>query len=234
MTARKLVAEFLGTAFLLVAIVGSGISASVDGAASAQLFQHAVVVGVALTALILTFGPISGAHFNPAVTAADAALGGTPWRLAAAYVAAQISGAAVGVVSTHIMFDLPATAVATTTRTGAPLVASEAIATGGLLLVIYGIVRAGNISAVPGAVGAYITAAIYFTSSASFANPAVTLARGLTDTWTGIAPPGIPAFLAGQIAGVVGAVGIIGWLFNHDRVATGDVVLPHDHAEDNR
>ena len=228
MTGRRLAAEFLGTALLLVAIVGSGITAAIDGPASSQLFQHALVVGAALAALILTFGPVSGAHFNPVVTAVDAAFGGLPRALAVGYVAVQITGAAVGVVVTNLLFDLPAVTLATTPRTGATLAASEGLATFGLLLVIFGIVRSGNTRAVPGAVGAYIAAAIYFTSSASFANPAVTLARTLSDTYTGIAPGGIAPFVAGQVVGAAIAVAVIWWLFHPDVFDATQVMVPHE------
>lgn len=228
MTARKLAAEFVGTALLLVAIVGSGITASSDGAASAQLFQHAVVVGAALVALILTFGHISGAHFNPAVTLVDALFGGLGAREAGGYVAAQVAGAAFGVAVTNIMFAEPVVTIAATDRSGGFLAGSEALATFGLLVVIFGVVRSGNIGAVPGAVGAYIAAAIYFTSSASFANPAVTIARALSDTYTGIAPAGIPGFVAAQILGALAAAAFIRWLFAPDAVDAHQVIVPHD------
>ena len=213
MTARRLVAESLGTAGLLTAIVGSGITTASDGAASAQLFQHAAVVGAALAALIVTLGPVSGAHFNPAVTLVDTLLGGTSARMAVAYVVAQIVGAVGGVVGANMLFGLPAVVVATTDRTGAAFAASEGIATVGLLLVIFGLLRSGSARAVPAAVGGWIAAAIYFTSSTSFANPAVTVARVLTDTYTGIAPPAVPGFLLAQLVGALLAAGLVGWLF---------------------
>lgn len=231
MIARCLAAELLGTAGLLLAIVGSGIVAATDGAASAQLFQHAVVVGAALGALIVTFGSVSGAHFNPAVTAVDAAFGGLrPW-LAVGYVVAQLAGAVVGVVVANALFDLPAVAVATTERVGWSLAVSEGIATAGLLVVIFGVARSGAVRAVPLAVGAWLTAAIYATSSTSFANPAVTVARMLTDTYTGIAPSGVPAFLAAQLVGAAAAGGLIAWLFRPDPALAADIVVAHDHAD---
>lgn len=153
MIARKLAAEALGTALLLVAIVGSGITASIDGAASAQLFQHAVVVGAALTALILTFGHVSGAHFNPAVTIVDGLFGGLSRRLAVGYVAAQLVGAVVGTAGANLLFERDALELAATQRDGAALAGSEALATFGLLVVIFGVVHAGRQSAVAGAVG---------------------------------------------------------------------------------
>lgn len=230
MTARRLVAELLGTAGLLLAIVGSGISAEVDGAASSQLFQHALIVGVALAALIATFGSISGAHFNPAVTLVDALFGGLRAPLAAAYVGVQLIGAVLGVVVANLIFDLPAVTVATTDRTGFALAASEVIATFGLLVVIFGVVRSGHVRAVPAAVGAWIAAAIYATSSASFANPAVTIARLLTDTYTGIAPVAVPGFLVAQLAGALLAAALIGWLFRPDPELARHVVVPQDGA----
>lgn len=229
--AKRLVAELLGTALLLCAVVGSGIVVSTDGAASVQLFQHAVVVGLALVALILVFGPVSGAHLNPAVTLADWWFGGLSGRRALGYVAAQVVGAVVGTTATALTFGLPAVTVATTRRDGAGLVGAEAIATAGLLLVIFALVRTGRDAAVPGAVGAWIAAAIVFTSSASFANPAVTLARGLADTWTGIHPGSVPTFLAGQGLGVLVAVPLIRWWYAPTAETARRVVVPHDDLD---
>lgn len=231
MVARRLAAELLGTAGLLLAIVGSGVAAASDEGTSAQLFPHAVVVGAALGALIMTFGSVSGAHFNPAVTLVDALFKGLgPW-LAGGYVVAQLGGAVVGVVGANLLFGFPAVAVATTERAGWALAASEGVATAGLLLVIFGVARSGNTRAVPAAVGAWLAAAIYFTSSTSFANPAVTVARVLTDTYTGIAPTGVPAFLAAQLVGAAAAAGLIAWLFRPDPELAADIVVEHDHAE---
>lgn len=231
MVARRLAAELLGTAGLLLAIVGSGVAAASDAGTPAQLFPHAVVVGAALGALIMTFGSVSGAHFNPAVTLVDALFKGLgPW-LAGGYVVAQLGGAVVGVVGANLLFGLPAVAVATTERAGWALAASEGVATAGLLLVIFGVARSGNTRAVPAAVGAWLAAAIYFTSSTSFANPAVTVARVLTDTYTGIAPAGVPAFLAAQLVGAAAAAGLIAWLFRPDPELAADIVVEHDHAE---
>jgi glycerol uptake facilitator-like aquaporin len=213
MIGRRLLAEFIGTAMLLGAIVGSGIVVSVDGPASTQLFQHAVVVGAVLAAMILTFGSVSGAHFNPSVTIANAVFGGQSWGLAAGYVTAQIAGAIVGVGATNLMFGEPAWAIGAVERLGVLLVASEAMATFGLVVVIFGTVRSSNLSAVAGAVGAYITAAIFFTASAAFANPAVTIARLFTDTWSGISPKGVLSFLGGQVIGTAAAIAVIGYVF---------------------
>lgn len=223
---RQLTAEFLGTAFLLAAIVGSGIVTQQDGAASAQLFQHAVTVGAALTALILTFGPVSGAHFNPAVTLVDAWFGGMPWSRAGAYVVAQVAGGFAGTIVTNATFGVGAVSLATVERAGLGQVGGEVIATAGLILVIFGLVRSDGGRVVAGAVGAYIAAAIYFTASASFANPAVTLARLVTDTSTGIAPVHVPGFLAGQLAGAVLATALVAFLFTPDPEDAADVVVP--------
>lgn len=232
MTARRLAAEGLGTALLLVAIVGSGITASSDGAASAQLFQHAAVVGIALTALILTFGHVSGAHFNPAVTLVDALFGGMSRSLAAGYVAMQIVGAIVGAVTVNLVFGRGSIELATTARTGSALAASEALATFGLLVVIFGVVHAGRQNALAGAVGAYIGAAIFFTPSASFANPAVTVARMFSDTYTGIAPGGVGAFIAAQLVGAGVATVVIRWLFHPDAAEAAEVVIPPDRDKE--
>jgi glycerol uptake facilitator-like aquaporin len=234
-TARRLTAEFAGTAGLLLAIVGSGVTTSTDGpASSTQLFQHAVVVGAALGALIVTFGWISGAHFNPAVTLVDALFGGMRPSMAAGYLTAQAAGAVSGVVLANVLFELPAVAVSTTTRTGTALAASEAVATFGLLLVVFGVVRSGNTRAVPVAVGAWIAGAIYFTSSTSFANPAVTIGRTFTDSYTGIAPAGVPGFLAAQFVGALAAAALIRWLFRPAEEAAGGVVVPRQDDSANR
>lgn len=228
MTARRLASEFVGTALLLAAIVGSGITASADGPASVQLFMHAVVVGAALVALILAFGHVSGAHFNPAVTLVDAIFGGLPAPLAAAYTAAQVGGAAAGVVTTNLLFSEPAVTLAGTDRTGLAVASSEALATFGLVVVIFGVVASGRSGAVPAAVGSYIGAAIYFTSSASFANPAVTVARTLSDTYTGIAPGGVPGFVAAQAVGALLAAALVRWVFHPGPAEARAVVVPHE------
>lgn len=230
MNHRRLVAEFVGTALLLVAIVGSGIATSVDGSASSQLFQHAVVVGAALAALIFTFGPVSGAHLNPSVTFADAVFGGLKRRLALGYAAAQLGGAMVGVAVANAIFGEPPLEVATVERVGIQLFASEALATFGLVVVIFGTVRFHNPRVVPVVVGAYLTAAIFFTSSASFANPVATVGRMFTGTWSGIAPAGVAYFLAGQAAGTLLAVGLIGYLFRPSVAEAEGVVVPQDDA----
>lgn len=228
---RALVAEAVGTAFLLLAIVGSGVVVADAPTPSAALFPHAVVVGAALVALILALGPVSGAHLNPAVSVADALLGGIAWDRARRYVVAQLAGGIVGTLVANLLFGGPALAIASQTRAGLPLAASEAVATFGLLLVIFATVRARRGDAVAYAVGAYIAAAIVATSSTSFANPAVTVARMLTDTWTGIAPASVPGFLGGQAVGVLAAVALVRWLLQTTAAEAADVLVPHEPAE---
>jgi glycerol uptake facilitator-like aquaporin len=211
--ARKLVAEGLGTAFLLAAVVGSGIMAEklLAGNVSLALLENTVATGAALVALILTFGPISGAHFNPAVTIAGAAQGGLPWRIVPGYVVAQCVGALLGVFVAHAMFGQSLMQVSTHARSGASQLFSEFVATFGLLAVIWGCSRARP-AAIPFAVGSYITAAYWFTASTSFANPAVTLARCFTNTFAGIRPGDAPGFIAMQLIGALAATGLFRWL----------------------
>jgi glycerol uptake facilitator-like aquaporin len=203
----------LGTAFLLMAVVGSGIMGErlAGGNIAVALLANAVATGTALVALILAFGPISGAHFNPAVTLADAMQGGIAWREAPAYMVAQVVGAFGGVAAAHLMFGLPLFFASHHVRSGGAQLWSEFIATFGLLAVIWGCSRARS-SAAPFAVGAYITAAYWFTSSTSFANPAVTLARAASDTFAGIRPADAPAFIAVQFAAVFAATWSFRWL----------------------
>lgn len=212
---RRVVAEAVGSAFLLLAVVGSGIMASrlSPDDVGLQLLQNAAATAGALIALILMFGAVSGAHFNPAVTLVDRAFGSIGNRTAAAYVAAQVLGACAGVVLANLMFDLPAVEWSTTERTGADLWLSEVVATIGLLLVIQCSVRSGRAAAVPYAVGVWIGGAYFFTSSTSFANPAVTVARTLSDTFAGIAPGSAPAFVAMQLIGAGCAFLLVRYLF---------------------
>lgn len=211
---KRIVAECLGTAFLLAGIVGSGImSAKLAGGNGAlALLCNTLSTGAILTVLVLTFASVSGAHFNPAVSVAVALRGELSARVAAAYVAAQIVGGIVGVLAAHAMFDLPLWQVSTTIRTGAGQWFAEFVATFGLLLTIFGCATR-NSAAVPYAVGLYITAAYWFTSSTSFANPAVTIARALSGTYAGIAPAGTPAFIVAQLAGAMAATVLTRWLF---------------------
>jgi glycerol uptake facilitator-like aquaporin len=213
-TARRAVAEALGTAFLLAAVVGSGIMALrlAGGNDALALLCNTLPTGAILTVLILTFGPISGAHFNPAISLAFALRGELPWRLVGVYVASQVVGAIAGVWSAHLMFELPVWQFSATARSGPGQWLAEAIATFGLVLVILGCVRCAT-AAVPYAVGLYITAAYWFTASTSFANPAVTIARSLSDTFAGIAPAGVLAFIVAQLVGTIGAVGMARWLW---------------------
>ncbi len=204
--ARRLAAEFVGTAFLLAGVVGSGIMAErLSTDVGLQLFQNAFATAGILVALILALQPASGAHFNPAVTLADRLLGGIDTVTGAAYVGVQILGGALGVVLANLMFEIDAINWSNKERFGAHLVLAEGVATFGLILVIYGVVRAGKPSLAAYTVGGYIAAAYYFTSSTSFANPAVTLARTLSDTFAGIKPSAAPAFILAQMVGAVAA-----------------------------
>ncbi|MDQ6927225.1 MAG: aquaporin family protein [Actinomycetota bacterium] len=201
--ARRAVAEALGTALLVTAVIGSGIAAArlSPGDTGLQLFENAAATAAALVAIILALGPVSGAHLNPVVTLADRAFGGMTSREAGAYVAAQVVGGAIGAVVANAMFSLPLIEFSTKARSGSGLWFSEAVATFGLLLVIFGVVRSGRSAAAPFAVGAYIGAAYFFTSSTSFANPAVTIARTLSNTFAGIDATSVPAFVAAQLLG---------------------------------
>jgi glycerol uptake facilitator-like aquaporin len=203
-------AEFLGTAFLLIGVVGSGIMAErLSADVGLQLLQNAFATAGILVALILAFGRASGAHFNPAVTLAARFFGTIDTRSASIYVLAQISGAITGVMCANIMFDLPVIEWSTKERSASHLVFAEGIATIGLLLVIFGVVRSGRAAFAPFAVGGYIAGAYYFASSTSFANPAVTIARTFSDTFAGIAPASTPAFIAAQLAATAVAIALI-------------------------
>jgi glycerol uptake facilitator-like aquaporin len=230
---RRIVAEAIGTGLLLAAVVGSGIMGErlAGGNVAIALLANTVATGAALAALILTFGPISGAHFNPAVTLADAWQGGIVWRDAPAYVAAQIVGAFAGVATAHLMFGLPLFFASRHVRAGAAQVFSEFVATFGLLSVIWGCVHFRS-SVVPFAVAAYITAAYWFTASTSFANPAVTLARSFTDTFAGIRPLDAPAFIVAQLAGGFVATALFRWLIPSLPKDADSVVFPHESDGD--
>jgi len=210
---RRSVAEFLGTLLLLAAVVGSGIMSErlAAGNMAIALLANSLATGAALVAIILAFGPVSGSHLNPAVTLCDAWLGGIPWRETPAYILAQLTGAISGVFAAHVMFGLALVTPSMHIRSGPAQLFSEFLATFGLLAVIWGCVRARP-SAVPFAVGAYITAAYWFTSSTSFANPAVTIARCLTDTFSGIRPADVLPFIAAQLAGAFAATLLFRWL----------------------
>jgi glycerol uptake facilitator-like aquaporin len=212
--ARRLAAELLGTAFLLAAVVGSGVMAErlAGGNEAIALLGNTLPTGAILVVLILIFGPVSGAHFNPAVSLAFALRGELRPAGLAAYVAAQLLGAVLGVWAAHVMFDLPLFQLSSTVRTGGAQWFAEFIATFGLLLAILGCL-ARRPDSVPFAVGLYITAAYWFTASTSFANPAVTAARALTDTFSGIAPAGVAPFIIAQLAGAVAALALGARLF---------------------
>jgi glycerol uptake facilitator-like aquaporin len=210
---RRAVAEALGTAFLLAAVVGSGIMGErlAGGNVAIALLANTISTGATLVALILTLGSISGAHFNPAVTLADASQGGLAWRAVPGYVVAQIAGAFTGVAAAHVMFSEPMFAASRHVRSGGAQIFSEFVATFGLLFVVLGCARF-RASSVAFAVGAYITGAYWFTASTSFAKPAVTLARAASDTFAGIRPVDVPGFIAAQIAGATAATALFRWL----------------------
>ena len=216
--AQRLFSEWLGTAFLLAAVVGSGIMAAklAAGNGAVALLCNTMATGAILVVLISVFGPLSGAHFNPAVSVAFALRGALPWQDATLYIAAQVVGGIAGVWAAHLMFELPLWQLSATSRTGTGQWLAEAVATFGLVLTILGcVVRAP--SAVPFTVGLYITSAYWFTASTSFANPAVTIARSLSDTFAGIAPAGVLAFIAAQLTGMLLAVAVAVWLWPKEK-----------------
>lgn len=227
---RRALAEFVGTGFLLLAIVGSGIHAErlAPGHLGLQLLINAIGTAGALIALILALGPRSGAHLNPVVSLADAYFGGLGGRDLASYLLAQFGGALAGVLLANGMFGEPVVAIPETLRSGGGKWLGEGLATFGLLLVIFGVVRAGRPSVAAFAVGAYIGAAMFFTSSTSFANPAVTVARMFTATFTGIAPPSVPGFLAAELAGLAVALAVVKSLYPRIEESAAAVVVPHD------
>ena len=209
---RAMVSEGIGTALLVAAVVGSGIMGErlAGGNLALVLLANSIATGAALFALIFTFAPVSGAHFNPAVSIAAAIEGGFPWRRVPGYIAAQVIGAIAGVMAALLMFEHPLIAFSSHARTGSAQLFSEFLATFGLLVVVHGTGKRAAV--VPLTVAAYITAAYWFTASTSFANPAVTIARGLTDTFSGIEPAGIPGFIAAQLAGAVAATFLFRWI----------------------
>lgn len=227
--ARRLVGELLGTALLLAAVVGSGIMGErlSGGNVAIALLANTLATGATLVTLIFTFGAISGAHFNPAVTLADASQGGMRWRDVPGYIAAQVVGAILGVWSAHLMFAEPVIQVSQHVRSGSAQMFSEFVATFGLLSVIWGCGRLRS-QAVPFAVGLYITGAYWFTASTSFANPAVTLARAFTNTFAGIRPADAPGFMVAQLAGAFAATFLFRWLVPSLPKQARDVIVPHD------
>ena len=228
---RAIVAEGVGTAMLLMAVVGSGIMGDrlAAGNVALALLANTVATGAALVALILTFGPVSGAHFNPAVTLADASQGGLPWNRVGGYLTAQLLGAVLGVWAAHGMFSEPLFMISARDRSGPAQMFSEFVATFGLLAVIWGCSRR-RARSVPFAVAAYITAAYWFTASTSFANPAVTVARALTNTFAGIRPLDVPGFLVSQLCGAAVATMLFRWLIPGLPAVAEDVVVPHSES----
>ena len=229
----RLTAEFLGSAFLVAAVIGSGIMGErlAGGNAAIALLANTIATGAALVALILTFGPISGAHFNPAVTLADALEHGIPWPEAVAYMLAQCAGGIAGAVIAHLMFGLRWYTLSSHSRHGWALVLSEFVATFGLLSVIWGCSRLRS-EAVPFGVASYVTAAYWFTASTSFANPAVTIARSLSDTFAGIRPSDVPLFIVAQIAGALCATFLFRWLVPNLSTYADRVLVPHSSASE--
>jgi arsenate reductase len=228
--ARRLLAEYLGSAFLAALVVGSGIAAqNLSHDVGLRLLENAAATAAGLFAIILMFGPISGGHFNPVVSFVDAAFGGLSWRDALAYVPAQIAGCISGAVAANAMFALSAVSISTTHRATGAHVFAEVVATLGLLLVIFSLARSGRAASAPAAVGAYIGAAYWFTSSTSFANPAISVGRMFSDTFAGIAPASVPAYVAAQLVGGLVAFAAIKTLYpDVTPQAASDVVMPHE------
>jgi glycerol uptake facilitator-like aquaporin len=224
---RRVIAETVGTALLVAVVVGSGIAAQrlSPGDVGLQLLENSIATAAGLVALILAFGSVSGAHFNPVVTLADRWLGGITTRDALAYIPAQIVGACIGAVIANLMFDVDPITFSTHSRSSGGLWLGEMVATFGLLMVILGVVRSGRSSAAPFAVASYIAAAYWFTSSTSFANPAVTIGRTLTDTFAGIKPSSAPLFIVAQFVGGAGAVALARFLYPD--LPAADLVVPH-------
>jgi glycerol uptake facilitator-like aquaporin len=223
---RRLLAELLGSGFLAAAVIGSGIAAQrlSPGAAGLELLENAAATAAGLFAVILMFGPVSGGHFNPVVSFAAAALGGLSWRDAAAYLPAQVAGCAGGAVVVNLMFSRAAVSLSAKHRGSPGHFLSEVVATLGLVLVIFALTRSGRAAAAPAAVAAYIGAAYFFTSSTSFANPAITIGRTLSATFAGIAPASVPGFIGAQVIGGVLAVVVIRVLY--PGAAAADAVIP--------
>jgi glycerol uptake facilitator-like aquaporin len=229
---RRLLAEFLGSAFLAALVIGSGIAAAeLSNDPGLRLLENAAATAVGLFAIILMFGPVSGGHFNPVVSLVDAAFGGLPWRVALAYIPAQVAGCIAGAVAANGMFALTAVSISTHHRASPAHLFAEVIATCGLLLVIFSLARTGRLATAPAAVGSYIGAAYWFTSSTSFANPAISVGRMFSDTFAGIAPASVPSFVLAQLAGGVVAFLVVRTLYpDFTPEEAADVVLPHDHG----
>jgi glycerol uptake facilitator-like aquaporin len=228
--ARRLLAELLGSAFLAALVIGSGIAAQTlsPGDVGLELLENAVATATGLATIILMFGPVSGGHFNPVVSLADATFGGLEWRDALAYIPAQTAGCVLGAIAANGMFGLAAVSISLHHRASPAHLFSEAIATAGLLLVIFSLARTKRLSAAPAAVGAYIGAAYFFTSSTSFANPAITVGRMFSNTFAGIAPASVPGYVVAQLLG--GACAILAVHILHPDVTPAEVaemVVPH-------
>jgi glycerol uptake facilitator-like aquaporin len=228
--ARQALAEFLGSAGLVTVVIGSGIAAQrlSPHDIGLQLLENALATGAGLLALILAFGPVSGGHFNPVITLADRFFGGLPNRSAAVYLPAQLVGGVAGAVLANLMFDLPAVTISGKDRSAAGLWLSEALATFGLVVLVFALVRAGRAALAPFAVGAYITAAYWWSSSTSFANPMIDLARTLSDTFAGIAPSSVPMFLLAQLVGGAAGVAAVAVLYPTVGAVAEDVVVPKE------
>jgi arsenate reductase len=232
---RRLAAEFLGSAFLAAIVIGSGIAAQRLSPADTglELLENSAATAAGLFAIICMFGPASGAHFNPAVSFADAAFGGLSWRDAGAYLAAQVAGCITGAVAANLMFARAAISISDKHRASGAHALSEVIATAGLILVIFALARAGRAASAPAAVGAYIGAAYWFTASTSFANPAITVGRMFSSTFAGIAPSSAPVFIAAQIGGGVAAIAIVKVLYpTLTRAQAAEAVVPQQAADD--
>jgi glycerol uptake facilitator-like aquaporin len=228
---RRLAAEFLGSALLAAIVIGSGIAARQLSPSDTglELLENAAATAAGLFAIILMFGPVSGAHFNPVVSFADAALGGLSWRDAAAYLPAQVAGCVVGAVGANLMFAQAAVSISVKHRASVAHALSEVIATAGLLLVIFALARSGRLASAPAAVGAYIGAAYWFTASTSFANPAIRVGRMFSDSFAGIAPSSAPVFIAAQAGGGIAGILIIRFLYPAPTPAqAASVVIPHE------
>jgi arsenate reductase len=226
---RRLLAELLGSAFLAALVVGSGIAAQTlsPGDVGLQLLENALATAAGLAAIIIMFGPVSGAHFNPVVSLADASFGGIRWREAVAYVSAQVTGCVLGAIAANAMFALTAISISTHHRASSAHLLSEAIATAGLLLVIFSLARTKRTASAPAAVGAYIGAAYFFTSSASFANPAISVGRMFSNTFTGIAPASVPTFVLAQLVGGACAILVVKALYpDLPPAAAAELVVP--------
>jgi glycerol uptake facilitator-like aquaporin len=230
---RRLLAEFLGSAFLAALVIGSGIAAQnlSPNEVGLELFENAAATGAGLFAIILMFGAVSGGHFNPVVSIIDASFGGMRWRDAGAYALAQIAGCIMGAIVANAMFAKALVSISTKHRASPAHLFSEVVATLGLMLVIFSLTRTRRGAAAPAAVGAYIAAAYFFTSSTSFANPAISIGRMFSNTFAGIAPSSVPGFIGAQIVGGFAAVGLVRVLYPHvTPEEAAEVMLPHNDA----